>query len=150
MKPTKMRNDQIFRATYNVRSKQVSSPLSEELRKKYGRRSVRVVEGDTVKILRGEYKGIDGKISKVSTEKSSIAVEGVKKEKAKGDKFDVYINSSNVIVTNLNTDDKWRVNKLEKKEKTAKPEIKTKTEETKSKESPKPKETKAVKKEVKE
>jgi len=31
----------------------------------------------------------------------------------KGDKIDVYINSSNVIITNLNTDDNWRKNKLE-------------------------------------
>lgn len=157
MKPTKMRNKQIFRATYTVRSKQVSSPLSEELRKKYGKRSVRIVEGDSVKILRGEYKGIDGKVSKVSTEKSSVAVEGVKKEKAKGDKFDVYIHASNVIVTNLNTEDKWRINKLEGKEKTKNPKPvaeskpkETKSVETKPKETPKPKETKAVKKEVKE
>lgn len=139
MKPTKMRNKLMFKATYNVRSKQLASPLSEELRKKYNKRSIRVVEGDTVKILRGEYKGIDGKVSKVSTEKNSVAVEGVKKEKAKGDKFDVYIHSSNILVTNLNTDDKWRQGKLEGKQKpkTTKSEVK-------------PKESKEVKKEDKE
>ena len=35
----------------------------------------------------------------------------------KGDKIDVYIHSSNVIVTSLNTDDKWRIKILEKKPK---------------------------------
>src|SRR3546814_3671667 len=64
--------------------------LSDDLRKKYGKKSVRVIEGDSIKIVRGEFKGVDGKVSKVSTKKSSVAIEGVKKEKTKGDKFDVY------------------------------------------------------------
>ncbi len=115
MKPTKMRNNLIYRATFNVKSKQLTSPLSNELRKKYSRKSVRVVEGDSVKIVRGEFKGVDGKISEISTAKNSVAIEGIKKEKTKGDKFDVYIHTSNLLVTGLNTDDKWRIKKLERK-----------------------------------
>ena len=103
----------IYRATMQTRSKQLGSALSKDLRKKYGKRSVRVVEGDNVTILRGEFKGVDGKVAKVSTEKSSVAIEGVKKEKTKGDKFDVYIHTSNLVVTSLNTEDKKRVSKLE-------------------------------------
>lgn len=113
MKPTKMRNSMIYRATMQTRSKQLGSALSKDLRKKYGKRSVRVVEGDNVTILRGEFKGVEGKVAKISTEKSSVAIEGVKKEKTKGDKFDVYIHSSNLVVTSLNTEDKRRVAKLE-------------------------------------
>ncbi len=93
----------IYQATYKTKSKQLGSALSKDLHKKYGKRSVRVVEGDSVTILRGEFKGVDGKIAKVSTQKSSVAVEGVKKEKTKGDKFDVYIHTSNLVVTSLNT-----------------------------------------------
>ncbi len=121
MKPTKMRNKLIYRATFHTRSKQLSSQLSEDLRKKYGKKSVRVIEGDSIKIVRGEFKGVDGKISKVSTKKSSVAVEGVKKEKTKGDKFDVYIHTSNLLVTSLNTEDKWRIAKLEGKKPSEKP-----------------------------
>ena len=113
MKPTKMRNSMIYRATMQTRSKQLGSALSKDLRKKYGKRSVRVVEGDNVTILRGEFKGVDGKVAKVSTEKSSVAIEGVKKEATKGEKFDVYIHASNLVVTSLNTEDKRRVSKLE-------------------------------------
>lgn len=123
MKPTKMRNKLIYRATFHTRSKQLGSQLSEDLRKKYGKKSVRVIEGDSIKIVRGEFKGVDGKISKVSTKKSSVAIEGVKKEKTKGDKFDVYIHTSNLIVTGLNTDDKWRIAKLEGKKPTEKPKV---------------------------
>ncbi len=116
MKPTKMRNKMIYRATFQTRSKQLGSALSKDLYKKYGKRSVRVNEGDSVKIVRGEFKGVDGKISKISPQKNSVAIEGIKKEKSKGDKFDVYIHTSNLLVTSLNTENKWRIAKLEGKD----------------------------------
>ena len=112
-----MRNRQIYRAVNSVRNKQISSTLSKQLRQKYHRRSIRIVSGDTVKILRGEYKGIDGKVTKISLEKNSIAVEGVQREKLKGGKIDLYIHSSNAVITSLNTEDNWRIKKLEHKSK---------------------------------
>ena len=111
-----MRNRMIFQATMQTRSKQMGANLSKDLQKKYGKKSARVVEGDSVTILRGEFKGVDGKVSKISTQKSSVAIEGVKKEKTKGDKFDVYIHTSNLVITSLNGDDKWRMAKLEGKD----------------------------------
>ena len=111
-----MRNRMFFQATLQTRSKQMGSALSKDLQKKYGKKSARVVEGDSVTILRGEFKGVDGKISKISTQKSSVAIDGVKKEKTKGDKFDVYIHTSNLVINSLNSDDKWRMAKLEGKD----------------------------------
>ena len=116
VKPTKMRNRMIFQATLQTRSKQMGSSLSKDLQKKYGKKSARAIEGDSIKIVRGEFKGVDGKISKISTQKTSVAIEGVKKEKTKGDKFDVYIHTSNLVITSLNTSDKWRMAKLEGKD----------------------------------
>ena len=116
MKPTKMRNKMIYQATFTTKSKQLGSALSKDLHKRYGRRSVRVIEGDSIRIVRGEYKGVDGKISKISTQKNSVSIEGIKKEKTKGDKFDVYIHTSNLVVTSLNTGDKWRMARLEGKD----------------------------------
>ena len=133
-----MRNKQIYRATNQFRGKQAGSHLSKQLRQKYGQRSVRILNGDTVKVIRGEFKGVDGKVVKVSTAKHTIAIEGIKKQKRKGDKIDVYINSSNVVITNLNMDDKWRTARLEKKPiekiKTEKVETKTETKPVKEKE----------------
>jgi len=106
----------IYRATYQTKSKQLGSALSKNLHKKYGKRSVRVIEGDNVTIVRGEFKGVDGKISKISIQKSSVSIEGIKKEKTKGEKFDIYIHTSNLIVTSLNTGNKWRMAKLEGKD----------------------------------
>ena len=136
-----MRNRMIFQATLQTRSKQMGANLSKDLQKKYGKKSARVVEGDSVTILRGEFKGVDGKVAKISTQKSSVAIDGVKKEKTKGDKFDVYIHTSNLVITSLNGDDKWRMAKLQGKDPRKQPK------ETTTKENSK--ETK-VEKEVKE
>ena len=115
MKPTKMRNKMIYQATFQTKNKQIASPLSKQLSERYRKKSARILKGDTVKILRGEFKGVDGKISQVSIKNNGVAVEGTKKEKTKGEKFDVYTHASNVLITSLNTSDKWRITKLEKK-----------------------------------
>jgi large subunit ribosomal protein L24 len=130
MKPTKIRNKKIYRATNQTVSRQICATLSKDLRKKYPRRSARIMIDDTVKVIRGEYKGLTGKVAKISTESNSIAIEGNKKEKLKGEKVDVYIHSTNTIITSLNTDDKWRVKILEKKSKS---KIKAMKEEAKKK-----------------
>jgi len=123
----------IYRATYQTKSKQLGSALSKNLHKKYGKRSVRVIEGDSVTIVRGEFKGVDGKISKISTQKSGVVIEGIKKEKTKGDKFDVYIHTSNLLVTSLNSGDKWRMAKLEGKDPRKQPKEKPVKEDSKEK-----------------
>jgi len=117
MKPTKIRNKKIYRAMNQTVSRQICAALSKDLRKKYPRRSARIMVDDTVKVIRGEYKGLTGKVAKISTESNSIAIEGNKKEKLKGEKVDVYIHSTNTIITSLNTDDKWRLKILENKSK---------------------------------
>lgn len=151
MKPTIIRNRTIYQAPHSIRTKLLCSHLSKDLQKKYNKRSVRVTEGDTVKVVRGEFKGVAGKITRVSTLKNGIAVEGIKKEKLKGGNLDVYIHTSNVIVTDLNTEDKWRTAKLEGKSakpvKEAKPEAKAAPKKEVKKETKKEttKETKAAK-----
>jgi len=55
MKPTKVRNQKIYRAMNQTVSRQICATLSKELRKKYPRRSARIKIDDTVKVMRGEY-----------------------------------------------------------------------------------------------
>jgi len=113
MKPTIIRNRQFYTATNHIRSKQLGATLSKDLREKYGKRNTRVVKGDTIRVMRGEFKGIDGKVTQISTEKSGVAIEGIKREKLKGGNVDIYIHTSNVMITGLNLDDKWRQSRLE-------------------------------------
>ena len=77
-----------------------------------------------------------------------ITIEGIKKEKTKGDKFDVFIHPSNVLVTGINSDDKWRIDRLEGKKPQSKP--RESPDKNEKKQSPKPKETKVEKNEKKE
>ena len=145
-----MRNRMLFQATLQTRSKQMGSALSKDLQKKYGKKSARVVEGDSVTIIRGEFKGVDGKIAKISTEKSGVTIDGVKKEKTKGDKFDVYIHTSNLVITSLNSSDKWRMAKLEGKDPRKQSKEKVVKEETKEKVVKEETKEKVVKEETKE
>ena len=103
----------IFQAPHHYRSKQLGSMLSKELQEKYHKPSVRVVEGDNVKVMRGEFKGIEGKVTQVSPERHGVAIEGIKREKLKGGNVDLYIHPSNLMITGLNLEDKWRQNRLE-------------------------------------
>ena len=130
MKLAKIKKQQINKAMNQILNKQICAPISKDLRKKYSRRSIRIMADDIVKVMRGEYKGLTGKVTKISTKTSGVAIEGNKKEKLKGEKIDVYIHSTNMVITSLNTDDKWRLKILEKKPKS---KIKSMKEEAKKK-----------------
>jgi large subunit ribosomal protein L24 len=89
------------------------SPLSRDLREKHRRRSTRPRVGDSVRIDRGEFKGIEGKITKVISDDGTVNVEGVTREKLKGGTSPVPIRSSNLVLTSLNLTDKTRKDRLE-------------------------------------
>ncbi len=112
MKPGKMRSRQIYKASHKKRSKQVGSALSDVLRSKYNHRSVRVFSGDNVTVVRGEYKSISGKVVKVLVQSGRVTIEGIKRENVKGEKLDVPIHASNLVITALNTSDPKRMEKL--------------------------------------
>ncbi len=139
----------IYQAPHHFKSKQLGSMLSKELQEKYHKHSARVVEGDNVKVMRGEFKGIEGKVTQVSSEKNGVAIEGIKREKLKGGNVDLYIHTSNLMITSLNLEDKWRQNRLEgQKTKTLKEKpIEPQKEISRPKETP---ETKEKSKQIKE
>jgi large subunit ribosomal protein L24 len=110
----------------HMTERMLRSPLSRALREKYGRRNVRVIAGDTIKVMRGEYSGIEGKVEKVNMKRGTLAIEGIQREKVRGGNVKVEINSTNVVVTDLDLDDKLRqaliqrIRESEKKNLTAK------------------------------
>ena len=91
------------------------SGLSKELREKYRRRSLKPRKGDSVKIVRGEFKNVEGKVTKVIPAEGRLNVEGVTREKQKGGTAPVPVHTSDVIITSLSTDDKLRRAKLEER-----------------------------------
>jgi len=117
------KNNQKLLFHSHLRDSRVCSTLSDNLREQYGTRSCRLVKGDTVRVVRGEYSGIEGKVEKVNTQKSTLSIEGVQREKVKGGNVKVQIHSSNLIITGLNLDDKYRKNKLENNVKQSKANV---------------------------
>lgn len=98
------------------RDKMLGAVLEDSLRSQYKRKSLRVVKGDSVKVVRGEYKGVEGKVEKVNTENATIQIEGIQRDKIKGGQVKIPIHSSNVIVIGLNLEDKNRSKKLQASE----------------------------------
>jgi large subunit ribosomal protein L24 len=95
--------------------KKFGSRLSEELRDKHSRKAVRPRKGDAVRIVRGGFKGIEGKITGVDTKLGKLFIEGVTREKIAGGKTSpVPIDASKVVITSLNLDDKLRKQRMER------------------------------------
>ncbi len=115
-KPSKQRK-MLFQAPDHIRYKHFAAPLSPELRNSYGTRSLPVRRGDTVRVLRGDHKGFEGKVARVDRKKFKIYVEGLTREKVDGSTVFVPIHPSKVMITKLNLDDKWRKKILERRKK---------------------------------
>jgi large subunit ribosomal protein L24 len=110
--PRKQRKEQQT-APLHERQKQVRATLTEELREEYGQRNVRVNEGDTVEVLRGDYAGTEGEVLDVDLKDETIAVEDVTLEKADGEEVPRALDTSNVRVTELDLEDDRRQARLE-------------------------------------
>jgi large subunit ribosomal protein L24 len=112
IKPRKQRY-MYYNAPLHKKRKWISSHLAENLLLKYDRRSVAVVKGDTVKVMRGNYRGHEDKISKVNVRDQTVEIEGATITTAKGTKIAKPMHASNLLITKLNLTDKWRRRKLE-------------------------------------
>src|SRR5437588_7072277 len=107
-------NPKFIHIPKHKRAKMVGAGLADELRQPFGVRGTRVVKGDSIRVLRGEYHGVEGKVEEVLTRNGTIYVEGVKREKIRGGTVKVPIHASNVIITALKLDDKYRSVKLQR------------------------------------
>lgn len=79
----------------------MSAPVSKELREKHKIRSMPIRRDDEVKVVRGTYKGREGKVVEVYRKKYVIHIERVQRERANGAQVFVGIHPSNVVITKL-------------------------------------------------
>jgi len=113
-KPGKQRK-LLYNAPAHLRHKLMAAPLSPELSASKGAKTLPVRKGDTVRIMRGDHKGFEGKISRVDLKNYKIYVEGLTREKVDGTNIFISVHPSKVLVKNLNLDDKWRKAIVERK-----------------------------------
>jgi len=94
----------------------MSAPLSTDLRNKYNVRSVPIRKDDEVQVVRGTFKGREGKVVQVYRRKWVIHIERITREKVNGSTVNVGVHPSKVVVTKLKLD-KDRKALLERKAK---------------------------------
>ena len=100
-------------APHHQARKQMASHLSEELLLKYNRRSMTVITGDEVKLLRGDHKGKSGKVIEIDVSVRKVVIEGVTNKKADGTEVPLPVDPSNLLIVKLNLEDKRRQAKLD-------------------------------------
>jgi large subunit ribosomal protein L24 len=103
-----------FNAPLHIRQKFMGARLSEELSKEYGTRSAAVIKGDSVKVMRGDFKGTEGKVQTVSLLDNTITVDGVISTKVDGTEVPRPIYPSNVMITKLELKDGRRASSIKK------------------------------------
>jgi len=114
IQPRKQRK-YVHNAPSHVRRKIMSSNLSKDLRKKYGKRSLPVREGDKVKVLRGQFNGTIGEVEEVNRSKYRVYVKGAEINRGEAQKIRYPIDPSNLVILELNLSDKRRAQVLERK-----------------------------------
>jgi len=135
-KPRKQRK-YVANAPLHLKRKQLNTNLSKELRKKYGRRSVSLKKGDVVKIIKGKFKGKQGKVSEIKTKKLKIFVEGIQVKKQDGSKKNFPLKPSSLRIIELSLEKrrgKLIENKNKENKKSAEKKTKEKSPENKSEE----------------
>ncbi len=123
-------------APLHIKKKFLGGHLSKELKEQHKQRTIGIKKGDKVKVMRGKHKGKTGTIEKISVQHTKIYIQGLDFKKRDGSKALYPLEPSNIMITELNLEDKKRIKGTNKEEKVVKKES-TKTE------------TKTVKKEIK-
>lgn len=113
-KPRKQRKYRLS-APLHIKQNFLQSHLSKELRKKFGKRSIGLRKGDKVKVMLGHFKKHEGKVEKIDIKNARVFIEGIEIAKRDGTKKLVALHPSNLMVTELNLDDKLRQAILERK-----------------------------------
>ena len=138
--PRKQRN-RLYDAPAHLRHKMMAAPVAPELISK-GAKTLPVRKGDTVRVMRGDHSGFEGKVNRVDLKRYRIFLEGLTREKVDGTNIFVSVHPSKVMIKSLKLDDKWRKAILENKKEQAASQKEAKVEKVVKKP---PKKTKAVK-----
>ena len=118
-KPGKQRK-KLYQAPLHARRKHFSACLSPKLKASRRVNALPVRSGDKVRVMRGDHRGFEGKVTRVDTKKYRVFIEGLTREKVDGTTVFVSIHPSKVMITGLNLEDKWRKEILERKKETGK------------------------------
>lgn len=109
--PAKQRKYRL-NAPLHLRRRALSAPLSSELAAKYGRRSITLRKGDTVRILKGGFTGVSGKVNDADLGKGVVYVDGAERTRKDGTKSFFPLQPSGLLVIEAGIEDKRRAASL--------------------------------------
>lgn len=97
-----------YQAPLHIKNKFLQVHLIKALREKHGQRALRARVGDTIRVMRGDYAGKEGKVNKISLVHCLLYVDGIERIKKDGTKLFVPLKPSAVMLTSVVTSDKRR------------------------------------------
>ncbi len=109
--PRKQRR-MIYNAPKHRRQKMMKAHLSTALYEKYGMRNLVVRKGDIVRVMRGKFKGHEGKVVEVNLKNMKLAVEGVTIRRTDNKSVQFWLDASNVEIVKLDLSDPKRKEKI--------------------------------------
>ena len=98
----------VYEADQQARYSMMGAHLSKELRTSHKTRSLAVRVGDTVKIMRGDWKGKTGEVTKVNYVRNRVFVKGITHKRATGKEAFIGFRPSNIMITALEGKEKRR------------------------------------------
>jgi len=104
-----------YNAPLHIRQRFAHVHLSKELSEKYKKKRLGLRKGDKVKVMRGQFKGKITVVEKIDLKKTKAILTGVELSKRDGSKTPYPVHISNLMLTEINLDDKKRKMKLEGK-----------------------------------
>ena len=109
IQPRKQRKA-LYTAPLHIRRKITSANLSKDLRADIGKRSLPIRVGDKVQVVRGDFKGHEGKVESIDAKRYKVTVEGVTLSKPDGNAVLLPIHPSNLMIIEADLKDERRLN----------------------------------------
>ena len=115
-KQAKKQRKALYNAPMHVRRNIMSATLTKDLKEDFGKRSLAIRTGDTVQVMRGEFKGHKGKVERVDSKNYKVIVEGAILRKHDGNSVFFPIHPSNLMIVEANLKDDARNRIIEMEE----------------------------------
>ena len=108
IQPRKQRKA-LYTAPLHIRRKIMSANVSKDLRADIGKRSLPIRVGDKVQVVRGDFKGHEGKVESIDAKRYKVTVEGVTLSKPDGNAVLLPIHPSNLMIIEADLNDERRI-----------------------------------------
>ncbi len=102
--PRKQRK-RVQKAAMHERKNMLKCRLDEFLQEEYGLRSLVVKKGDLVRIMRGQFRDTEGKVTEISYKRGVVFLDNTTITKADGKEAAVPVHPSNLMLVKLELND---------------------------------------------